>query len=1346
MTIRIKTIQDEARKNSALDKPIDARQAAVDAIDKRDNVDPRIAREQATIIQRTLPSSDVKLFNEQKAEDVPEINTEASVTMPRTKERDKKIAEGQPIPLKSMANQSVGSVDDDGNASFVDTDIAKIELARKEKAKQKEGIAVDSDNPAFFEYDNAEELKTRLTQEEKPAPYSGMVNSIVDTGKRFSNFFDILSPKFAMDNTEVAIKAKNFLIDSGLGAQTDGGTFIFDRKVPNGLSIQLISVIQDYVNRKAFQIIGEGKQQTAIDESAFLNFDYEESDLAVSGEKLNPDYVTGDLAREVFNLIVKNPNKQNIKVSEPNARKEETMEMYSALGGAGNAMDSEVMSYLDTQLWSVVNDAGYISKYTGADGITEYVINEQAIDYHISAGSYLKIANKRNRVGVSLTKPLEGMEAPYESRIAGKGKSSSVKTHLADNAEIEGKTKDHLSSVDFQINSGIDRIATQISEHVIGKIPFVNGVPDLKDFKFPDSNDTEWQIDPTAVIPTDEELIAQIPEAGKQTEKDQAYMLKRLKKEYDEGQNYSWGPVLFSTSIWAKGLGLDKTKWLKAYRNAARNEELNQNEAVNQANIVMMSELKSVLIDLKDSKQNIKNVFYNKFFDATANGRYHIRNNELNPQDSKLVRNLISNANAKTLDLEKLSNEDKEYLDDALYVIGYNILPGKMTKNVKTSNMGINAIMDATRRVLSQSNEVQKETYKEWLSKGKILRAMSEKTSMNTAMIYELENYGKAGKDKVGTLIKDIFSKKADWGMTVQAHIDFANYHDAKEALRKKRKRKSLGNEGIEYIAVENKDSFLPENEAEITEIQNAILEAKEVGNTDEVDILTSRLTQLSNAISFEAAPLPITTFKPQALMEIDGKQSGIAIQAKQTGDMELLKLVGMMYATEDNIIPQGDIRDLFAQRATLAIGGVFSGDTEKIALWTNIFKDIKSNKDSSEITKELVKQPLMETSYGKSRKFHYESAINFIEGEYGDVVTERIKNVSNSMPDYDVNEAADDLKRIIAETLGLTLDLDHQQLMKDTGLMFSMLGVTPSFKGPLGTTVWMGSKEFQESGKTISVATSRGYVEVKLGSVKSSGNKRSKITKILDEKTKNYRNSEPTPYGQEVNNQFPVLSIQVIDAAIIAIAINRVNAFRKGNRYKSAKFVLPIHDAIIADASSIRAYHAAVNKAFDDVNDSWHPTEAIAQGLKDANNEVFANLKDNKTYSITAESYRWRSLYAYIEGVITKSKEAKLKNQNYNDNQKAFIRKLINNGWNVGMINNTTEGVKLTGSQLKQIIMEINTHLTINSRLKTQINKDNRARASFNKEKKKQQTYFSRDTNGSPVMLTKANQNYTFN
>jgi hypothetical protein len=53
--------------------------------------------------------------------------------------------------------------------------------------------------------------------------------------------------------------------------------------------------------------------------------------------------------------------------------------------------------------------------------------------------------------------------------------------------------------------------------------------------------------------------------------------------------------------------------------------------------------------------------------------------------------------------------------------------------------------------------------------------------------------------------------------------------------------------------------------------------------------------------------------------------------------------------------------------------------------------------------------------------------------------------------------------------------------------------------------------------------------------------------------------------FGQLVANQLPVLTVQQIDAAIMARTIDAVNKnFYNKRKFEPAKFVIPVHVAIL--------------------------------------------------------------------------------------------------------------------------------------------------------------------------------------
>jgi len=186
---------------------------------------------------------------------------------------------------------------------------------------------------------------------------------------------------------------------------------------------------------------------------------------------------------------------------------------------------------------------------------------------------------------------------------------------------------------------------------------------------------------------------------------------------------------------------------------------------------------------------------------------------------------------------------------------------------------------------------------------------------------------------------------------------------------------------------------------------------------------------------NYDAALKSGKSFKAQAQTQHDGKQNGIAIQAIQMGNMELLSRAGLIFKDENNVLPWGDVRELFGQRLYQGISYAVKqgGLTEaKKAFWDSIFignnskLGEKSPAIRREILKALSKQPLMEVSYGRFFLFNEETATDFVYDN-----AELLDTSSYTGGNYNTNELINDLNLIIAGTVNGTLNFKHQAAFK---------------------------------------------------------------------------------------------------------------------------------------------------------------------------------------------------------------------------------------------------------------------------------------------------------------------------
>ena len=1277
----------------------------------------------------------------------------------------KQIGRGEQVLAKDvMQTKAVTKFDEEGNPIDLSDDKAKIRAFDEEYALQKKYEPKDIE-PEFFDFKSPQEFQNKFSTW-GVAPGKGMVSSIVKTGEELNKFLDNVGTNFPMDiNNPDATAARDYLISNGLATQADASApLIFDRKVANSLSTELIEAIQNSIYVEAIVAIEpKADKEMTLDEldSYFGTMEIEDKALAVKGTTLLPEYVSGSLARNVLNKIVKNPYQKEIQTRNKE-RDPKTKTMYTRHGGAGSdlqANEQRTFDYIDTIMWAAINDADFIDKKIGVDGKVSYAMNLKAVDFFDKARPYIYYANRKKAIPPSLVRPMDGEALPFSYSDA--DKRYTVKAMRSDDDAIQRRAKDNISSVKHRINPYLDNWLRAIAEIVIGKIPYEEGRFHFgRNFQFKKADDKKWQVDDSAELMSDEESIVDFIQKAEFKKEDQRYgsidremyiesVLKdpeeskkilRMARRKQKPPGYDFGDALFSNDeLWAKALKLNREEWEDAYYNAMRDEKLNEAEAVQQANTVMMAQAKRVMLDVKAAEEFRKTGFYLPVKDIAANGRYHYVGNIINPQASKTMRQIMANANARPMDLSNLNEKEKERLEGFKYVIGKNILPKSMTKGIPTKNMGWNAILESVERVLSRSTPEYETVYKDWLNLGQLIRGIGTRTNAEPLLLLsELDKFGKEdGADRRADLqeLMDGLSDPEEWGMVMQSYIDFANYHDAMQVLKRNRRKKE--NPNVTFVDQEYEDKYMTlETEQRLAYFTQELEDARERGDEASAADYESEILAISEQFSFKQKPSDSTMFNPLALTSIDGKQNGLAIQAYQSGDVDTLKLVGMIYQSGENVIPQGDIRKRFGDNTELVVNNLYEGDKAKLEFWQGAFQRFNNSNRADDIMKLLSKQPLMETSYGKWMGHHFETAENFINSDYGAMITDAIG--TSNIPEYTERKAVADLTNIIKHTLNSTLDLNTQQLHKDLGTYYAMMGTTPSFIGPLGNTVYLGSRELVKTGESINVMTAQGLVEKELGRVVSSGQKRSKAKKILDEFSGSWRKADLSPYGQEVRNQIVVLPTQHIDGAVMATGVNYANRGRRPS--EDAVYQIPVHDSEIFDSTSAKNVHRSINRAFNDVNSNYSTNRALLEGLVKTENAFKNEIRkgDNafkQKYHVTLESVRWRALHDYILSLRERAEEKADLKQNESREINELLTKVTAQGW-------SPEGSVLTGLQLAKVIAAVGQYLNIKSRMEyaTKLSDDKKSEAI---KELTTGTEIMVDENNKPVLNEKGNYIY---
>ena len=393
------------------------------------------------------------------------------------------------------------------------------------------------------------------------------------------------------------------------------------------------------------------------------------------------------------------------------------------------------------------------------------------------------------------------------------------------------------------------------------------------------------------------------------------------------------------------------------------------------------------------------------------------------------------------------------------------------------------------------------------------------------------------------------------------------------------------------------------------------------------------------DASDYVAAKKKGKSFTPKAQTHHDGKANGIGIQAAQSGDVNVMRATGQIVDDEGNIVPDGDIRKQFGRNLIGdSLGKVYEGNPAFGRSMRNALSNFMNQKNGPKLFKALAKPIIMETSYGKYEEFHLATVYDWLRNDAPQVVDDFLAGIDEQPQNRELF-VAKEMNKLITQGIRDTLDLDHQRVMKKAGRVWNVLGVTPSFEGPLGNTVFMGTRAFlpqiTATGERVEATFQGpgGPLTKSLGSVKDTGIGAPKRVLIIDPKTGNL-GWQTSMEGSGTPNQFPVLTIQQIDAAIMADTILKVNKDISGKRVPH--YVVPVHDAIITDASSVDKYHKQINKSFAEINQRYSVAKAVKDGLREAIDRFKGSVQPNGNYLVNPEVGEYRALWHYVNNIQT--------------------------------------------------------------------------------------------------------------
>lgn len=893
----------------------------------------------------------------------------------------------------------------------------------------------------------------------------------------------------------------------------------------------------------------------------------------------------------------------------------------------GTTADPALVDLLDHILWNTVLNSRYIEvikgvtdQNTGQPVDTFYRLSDRAVQLYRKGRDILASVQPDKRIFPSLVPLTEGMPIASEDLANPKMKSTSVKSKKNQNTLIKKVTKDIMGRMPYTINDDMARLGTWIVR-------------------------SQLLTDPTDKFVT------------------------QLRMQANDG--------FYSMSEWAETLGLGKDKWLDAKQNAIINQSADEEDANLQADRVMRQKAKQILQELKDIEAFKGKKFYMKIFDSASVGRFFIRNNVLNPIDSKFVRNILVDANPLLINTNPESEKERKLLLSWKELVSRNLLlPDETRQGIRvrkidtklTPEEAVTGIMkddgtgplpadrmkpgDLRRRandIFAQGLTSGNAIYNKWVTAGKAIRDIMERIPAANAPAFRARNEdGSLAQDPIGQDgLQDLtdvmnqfmdrggsvteFRKPDSWGTVFQSLIDIANFHDA----------------------------------------------AKQGSNN-------KRFKSLANG-------------------QKDGVQSGIAIQAWQFGQEDILKLVGVITSNSDNALPEGDVRDLFMKNMLGMYKSLWAGNQEKSRLWGEVFAGLVTDDDYSGIKKALSRGPLMETAYGRGAFFNQQIVKKFLSKEKHSEILEIAKK-NSGLAAYPDAELLEDLNLLIGKTLINTLDFTHQRVMSDLGKLWAITGATPSLQGPDGSTYFIGDMELVDADERPAriqlyskgargIASEVSDVDLQRKTFAATGSKRKAQKQIYDpEQNKFSEGTEPTA-GQGVANSIPVVTIINIDGSILSLSTNSVN---KG--LKIPLFAMFIHDSFITNARGFAEYSEEFNKKFQSVNARYPVFQslinAFSRDLKDWEN----NLVDDNKYKFGPNIPGLNVMYDILKSaalITEKDKPYREKdvNNKLESSDRGSANKMLNSarkiiGFKIDFLND--EVSSLTGKQIKNLYQMI--------------------------------------------------------
>jgi len=364
----------------------------------------------------------------------------------------------------------------------------------------------------------------------------------------------------------------------------------------------------------------------------------------------------------------------------------------------------------------------------------------------------------------------------------------------------------------------------------------------------------------------------------------------------------------------------------------------------------------------------------------------------------------------------------------------------------------------------------------------------------------------------------------------------------------------------------------------------------------------------------YEATP-PGQQFATRLKAEMDGNANGAVIQGMQMGIAKILERGGILYkkpgeiTTEDGEQLVEDIRyQVFEVMERL-------DKTSKDMQLTDILEKIRAKPKG---IKDLLKEPIMTTIYGKDSEFHFPHAKRFI-----------MKNQDIFKNIIAKEESIDGAARILTDyikdslNVGLGGAIEHSRMMKKMGRAFNFANKIVEIEGANGYMVQAGGFEYLESSK-VNIKFGPGLANLSLNDPRGTRRQSTTITTFRREasaqveaaakRIESGRKNVPK-IGSKLRNQLAVNGTQNIDATV---AQNTVSRVAKAN---PEGLVMQVYDAFMGDVNTYSQLKEVSNEEFLNVNKNYNmiiaEQKAFLNLLSDMKREIQEKKNSNQTYDI---------------------------------------------------------------------------------------------------------------------------------